>query len=151
MNNLIYNSDCLTSFLCDDIIELSDLNNDLSNEFIIPKQNQEWKMIENMLYKELLGHLTHYKNQLILLNTNDGNILIEQLSKKLYTRDFKITTKKTLNRFNVISYFFSLYDDISINNIHYTNAKGKLFLFPEEYIIKTINIGIYGQLCFENV
>lgn len=147
MNNLIYNADCLTSFLCDDIIDLYE--NHIDNEFIIPKNNEEWKMIENMLYKELLFHLTNYKNKLILLNTNDGNILIEQLSKKLYTKDFKITIKKTLNRFNIISYFFSLYDDVTINNTKYTDAKGQIFLFPEEYIVNTI--GIYGQLCFENV
>jgi len=147
MNKLIYNADCLTPFLCDDIIELYE--NQIDNEYIIPKNNEEWKMIENILYKELLCYLTHYKNKLILLNTNDGNILIEQLSKKLYTKDFKITMKKTLNRFNIISYFFSLYDDVTINNIEYNNTKGQLFLFPEEYTINTI--GIYGQLCFENV
>ena len=130
MKNLVYHAECLTTFLCDDIIELSDIEN--IKEFIIPKENEEWCMIEKNLYKELLTHLTHYKNQLILLNTNEGNIIMEQLTKKLYTKDFKITQLKTLNRFNIISYFFCLYDTININQIEYNDVKGKLFLFPEE-------------------
>jgi hypothetical protein len=161
MKDLIYHAECLTTFLCDDIIELSELSQindsidlnktEISKEFIIPKENEEWCMIEKMLYKELLSHLTHYKNQLILLNTNEGNSMIEQLTKKLYTKDFKITHLKTLNRFNVISYFFCLYDTININHIQYNDVKGKLFLFPEEYIVFNKNVGIYGQLCYENV
>lgn len=150
MKDLVYHAESLTIFLCDDIIELSDIEN--IKEFIIPKENEEWSMIEKNLYRELLAHLTHYKNQLILLNTNEGNIIIEQLTKKLYTKDFKITYLKTLNRFNIISYFFCLYDTININNIQYNDVKGKLFLFPEEYKINfDKNIGIYGQLCYENV
>ena len=58
---LIYNTDCMTSFLCDDIIELYE--NQTDNDFIIPKNDKYWRKIENMLYKELLGHLIHYKNQ----------------------------------------------------------------------------------------
>jgi hypothetical protein len=147
-NNLIYRIECLTSFLCDDIIELSEIESS-NKDFIIPKEDNEWKIIEKILYKELLTHLREYKNKLILLNTHDGNLLVEQLSKKLYTKDFKITIKKSLNRFNVISYFFSLYDSIIINDIVYNNVKGHLFLFPEEYKVDTK--GIYGQLCFKNV
>jgi hypothetical protein len=150
--DLVYNSECLTSFLCDDIIELCKFSeNELSikKEFIIPKNNEDWKNIEKILYKELLTHIMHYKNNLILLNTNNGNLFIEQLSKKIYTKDFKITIKKSSNRFNIISYFFCLYETVIINNIEYNDIKGKIFLFPEEY--KVNNIGIYGQLCFENV
>jgi hypothetical protein len=146
-SNLIYHVECLTSFLCDDIIELSLMKE--YKDFIIPKGDKEWSEIEKMLYKELLTQLRNYKNKLILLNTNDGNLLVEQLSKKLYTRDFKITIKKSLNRFNVISYFFSLYESIIINDIVYNDIKGHLFLFPEEY--KVTAKGIYGQLCFKNV
>jgi hypothetical protein len=156
MKDLIYHAECLTTFLCDDIIELSELNEssdtEISKEFIIPKENKEWCMIEKNLYKELLTHLTNYKNQLILLNTTEGNNMIEKLTKKLYTKDFKITHLKTLNRFNIISYFFCLYDTININQIEYNDVKGKLFLFPEEYKINfNKNTGIYGQLCYENV
>lgn len=148
--DLVYHAECLTTFLCDDIIELSDIEN--VKEFIIPKENEEWSMIEKTLYRELLTHLNHYKNQLILLNTNKGNNMIESLSKKMYTKDFKITHLKTLNRFNVISYFFCLDDTINIHYTQYNDVKGKLFLFPEEYKIKfDKNIGIYGQLCYENV
>lgn len=147
-SNLIYHVECLTSFLCDDIIELSHIE-EYDKDFIIPKGDKDWGEIEKMLYKELLTQLRDYKNKLILLNTNDGNLLIEQLSKKLYTRDFKITMIKSLNRFNVISYFFSLYDSIIINDIVYNNVKGHLFLFPEEYKVNAK--GIYGQLCFKNV
>jgi hypothetical protein len=147
-NNLIYHVECLTSFLCDDVIELSNIE-EYEKDFIIPKGDKEWDGIEKMLYKELLTQLSEYKNKLILLNTHDGNLLIEQLSKKLYTKDFKLTMSKSFNRFNVISYFFSLYDSIMINDILYTNVKGHLFLFPEEY--KIISKGIYGQLCFKNV
>ena len=156
-SNLIYHVECLTSFLCDDIIEISELSQlseiseiESSNkDFIIPKGHKEWVEIEKILYKELMIQLRDYKNRLILLNTNDGNVLVEQLSKKLYTREFKITMIKSLNRFNVISYFFSLYDSIMINNIVYNNVKGQLFLFPEEYKVNAK--GIYGQLCFKNV
>lgn len=148
-SDLIYHNDCISSFLCDDIIELSKVEDELFKEFIIPKEHKEWVEIEKILYKELLTHLNHYKNKLILLNTNKGNKSIEDLTKKLYTKEFKITNKKTLNRFNIISYFFCLYDTITINNKTFENVKGTLFLFPEEYKIN--NIGIYGQLCYENV
>jgi hypothetical protein len=146
-SDLIYHNECITSFLCDDIIELSKIEE--NKEFIIPKGHKEWVEIEKMLYKELLTHLNHYKNKLISLNSHQGNKIIEELTKKLYTKDFKITITKSLNRFNIISYFFCLYDTITIDNKKFENVKGKLFLFPEEYKIN--NIGIYGQLCYENV
>jgi hypothetical protein len=144
-SDLIYETECLSSFLCDDI---NDLYQNIT-DFIIPKNNNEWLMIEKFLYKELLMHIMQYKNKLILLNTFQGNKIVEDLSKKLYTKHFKITKNKTFNRFNIISYFFSLNDSIKINNIVYNDVKGKLFLFPEEY--KVDNIGIFGQLCYENI
>jgi hypothetical protein len=144
-SDLIYETECLSSFLCDDI---NDLYLNIS-DFIIPKNNNEWSMIEKFLYKELLIHIMQYKNKLILLNTFQGNKIVEDLSKKLYTKDFKITKNKTFNRFNIISYFFSLNDSIKINGILYNDVRGKLFLFPEEY--KVDNIGIFGQLCYENI
>jgi hypothetical protein len=151
-SELIYQVDSLSSFLCDDIIESSHIAHvtvEDKKEFIIPNEEKEWSEIEKILYKELLTHLNNYKNELILLNINEGNKIIEELTKKLYTKEFKITNKKTLNRFNIISYFFSLYDTITIDNKTFYHVKGKLFLFPEEYKIN--NIGIYGQLCYENV
>ena len=148
--DLIYNSDCLTTFLCDDIIELSNIDN--LKEFVIPKEDTKWRDIEKILYTELLTHLKKYSNELILLNSHDGNNMIQQLSKKLYTKDFKITMNKILNRFNVISYLFCIYDTITIHDIKFNDVKGKLFLFPEQYKINTNQpIGIYGQLCYENV
>ena len=150
-SNLIYHADSLSSFLCDDIIELSNIeeNCNYNKEFIIPKTNESWNTIEKMLYRELLTHLNHYKNNLIANNTNEGNEMIQELSKTLYTKEFKITNKKSLNRFNVVSYLFCLYDTITIHNEIFYHTKGKLFLFPEEYKIN--DIGIYGQLCYENV
>lgn len=155
---MIYETESLTSFLCDDIIENIEVI-ELCHQFIIPKNNDQWNMIEKEIYKELLIHLNNYKNSLILKNTEESNNLIKLLSNDLYTRHFTINKGtnennkfKTCNRFNVISYLFCLSDsDIIINNISYHAEKGKLFLFPEEYIIKSSELFIYGQLCYENV
>jgi len=143
-DDLIYQNDCISIFLCDDILELCN-----ENEYIIPKNNNEWKMIETLLYKEILFNLTQYKKNLINLNSILSNDLIEKLSKKIYTPHFKLTKHKILNRFNVLSYFVCLYDTLNINNKIYNNVKGKIFLFPEEYKVDTF--GFYGQLCYENV
>jgi len=163
---MIYETESLTSFLCNDIIEnIEDEINQLESEqisLIIPKNNDKWRSIEKEIYKELLIHLNNYKNSLILKNTEESNNLIKLLSNDLYTRYFTINKGsrehngnnkfKTCNRFNVISYLFCLSDsDIIINNISYHAEKGKLFLFPEEYIIKSSELFIYGQLCYENV
>ena len=62
---MIYETESLTSFLCDDIIENieDDIHQLESDEisFIIPKNNDKWSSIEKEIYKELLIHLNYYK------------------------------------------------------------------------------------------
>ena len=152
---MIYETESLTSFLCDDILENIHLDNITDtdfDEFIIPKNNDQWNMIEKEIYKELLTHIVNYKNNLISINTVQSNNMIELLTKKMYCRNFTINKgKKLCNRYNVVSYLFCLDDsDIIINNLTFIGEKGKLFIFPEEYSVKC-PISIFGQLCYENV
>lgn len=161
-NDLIYETDSLNEYVCDDINDLfnesmnESMNvsmNDL-NEFVIPKNNEKWKQIEHMIYKELLIHINNYKNKLIIINTNEANDYITLLSKNIYTKDFFIQSlnKKTYNRYNILSYLFCLHDGVIIINNKQINAeKGKLILFPEQYSLLNKSICIYGQLCYDNI
>ena len=61
MNNIYCNDDVLSDFLCDDIIEL--FNDNDNDSLIIPKHCNKWNKIEKILYRELLINIKKYKNK----------------------------------------------------------------------------------------
>ena len=54
-----------------------------NKSFIIPKHNEQWVQIEQMLYKELLTHLSIYNTKMVLMNTLEVNDLVVLLTNKL--------------------------------------------------------------------
>ena len=150
----------LTTILCENIIELfeEDCNNE--TKFNIPKNNENWKKIENILYKEILIKINNIKNK-IILDINKNIDFIDLLNKSLYTKDLciqKINSEEDIinkynfipNRYNVFTYIFYLNDieggeivftkfnskniiNNSLNNEIIINPKkGKLIIFIED-------------------
>jgi len=128
---------------CNGIIKhrLNIRNDDNAKYFIIPKNNERWKQIEQFLYKELISKLKNY-----LINKNNYNIFE---NKQLYTPHFII--EKYENKYNydtmndyyitnnnarVITFIWHLNTVSEMENISFnekytiSSEEGKLILFP---------------------
>lgn len=156
MNNYIFQKQVLIDLLCEDIIELFDESNNNHNEMNIPKYSNKWEKIELFLYKELLIYINKYKNNIVINNSNQDkfkNLLIENLNKELYTRQFKIRKysndasesiyikppNNNPNRYNFLNFIFILNDnncEITINNYKIISKCGDLLLFPSDFSYK---------------
>ena len=123
MNNIYCNDDVLSDFLCDDIIEL--FNDNDNDSLIIPKHCNKWNKIEKILYRELLINIKKYKNKILnnILNKNDKDIseVCKMIDKDMYLKHFKIIkivndnnnlvyNLREKNRYNVISFIYFLND-----------------------------------------
>jgi hypothetical protein len=180
MSNIIEYNNILPELLCNDIIDLfiEETEDENKTIFNIPKNNDEWKKIEKILYKELLIKIKTFKNHLLMNNTNENNNLLILLNKQLFTKHFTILKydmkegvefiknyQRTNNRFNVMTYVFFLNSIENGGEIYFSNGNivksetGKLLLFPDdmeyEYKCKSpISNDQYiisGQLCYDNI
>lgn len=163
----------LTEYLCDDIIDKFLHFKEQNDYFDIIKNDDTWKKIETLIYKETLIKINVYKNKIISVIPDDD--IIADLNKPLFTRKFtiyqikdKFDEKIRINsRSNVVSYLFFLNDcecGEFIFNVHnkpitIKPAKGKMLIFPDTNDFKfkynppinTCQFIIFGQLTTNNI
>lgn len=158
----------ISEFICDDIIDF--FQEEDTHE--IPKDHENYKKIEKLLYTQLLMKIQDYKSRLINYPTTDEkNKITDSLNQKLYTKSFIVKkyadqpiihdfNPDNYNRYNCLTYIFFL--DDSAGTIEFDGIKikpniGSLILFPTnndyKYIV-TPNETTYilsGQLCYNNI
>jgi len=106
-NEVIDFNNVIPNILCDEIIKKFEnsenkskkyknktiLSNNSFNfeQFEIPKQDNEWKKIEIMIYKQLLIHLNKYKQQIFDINNlGTNNFLNVLFNTNLYLTSYHI-------------------------------------------------------------